>query len=105
MLPKRNRVFVRQKYNLPFAKIMRTSTKLSDCAGASRPFLIRLILAPFQGASLGGVPRVETLSFIHNSEKRPRHRVFRPRDRLEAYPTLLPGVSNDDSSAPDGVTS
>ena len=27
----RKRVFVRQRYNLPLAKIMRTSTKWSDC--------------------------------------------------------------------------
>ena len=31
MLPKRYRGFVRQRYNLPFAKIMRISTKMSDC--------------------------------------------------------------------------
>ena len=31
LLPKRKRVFVRQRDNLPMAKIMRTSTKWSDC--------------------------------------------------------------------------
>jgi hypothetical protein len=31
VLPKRNRVFVRQIYNLPLANIKRTSTTLSDC--------------------------------------------------------------------------
>ena len=35
-------------------------------------------------------------------------RVFGPTghgDRLEAYPTLLPGVSSDDSSAPESTFS
>jgi hypothetical protein len=30
---------------------------------------------------------------------------FQPRDRLEAYPTLLPGVSSNDSSAPESTFS
>jgi len=48
---------------------------------------------------------VSTLSFVRDSKKRRRHRVFRPRDRLEAYPTFLPGVSSDDSSAPESTFS
>jgi hypothetical protein len=86
MLLKRNRVFVRQRSNLPFAKIMRTRTTLSDggfyinksFASASytsiwcpfsisnpadRVFFIeRTFHVPCEGASPGwAVPRVETL--------------------------------------------
>src|ERR1700736_6034600 len=31
LLPKRKRIFVRQRDNLPMAKIMRTGSKWSDC--------------------------------------------------------------------------
>src|SRR5580704_9806924 len=66
LLPKRKRVFVRQRYNLPMTKIMRTSTKWSDCGLEINMFFASVSytsdLTPFQGASPGwAVPRVETL--------------------------------------------
>src|SRR6202162_5490246 len=66
LLPKRKRAFVRQRDNLPLAKIMSTSSKWSDCGPEIDMYFVSVSytsdLAPFQGASpVWAVPRVETL--------------------------------------------
>ena len=65
---KGNRVFVRQRYNRPLAKRMRTTTKWSNCGPNINIFFASVSytsdLAPL--ASPGwAVPRVETLIFIY----------------------------------------
>jgi hypothetical protein len=42
---------------------------------------------------------VETLG-LYTLRRKGADTEYSARDRLEAYPTLLPGVSSDDSSAP-----
>jgi hypothetical protein len=65
VLSKRNEAFVRQRYNLPLAKIMRTTTKWGNCGPNINIFFASVsytsYLPPFQGASpWRAVPRVET---------------------------------------------